>query len=75
MRYVDILRDPIGTVRSIYQHFGLAFSPPAEDRMRRFLARHPKDKHGQHRYTLAEFGLDADEEAARYRPYRERFGL
>ena len=43
--------------------------------MRRFLAGHPKDKHGQHRYTLAEFGLDADEEAARYRPYRERFGL
>jgi hypothetical protein len=43
--------------------------------MRRFLARHPKDKHGRHQYTLAEFGLDADEEAVRYRSYRERFGL
>jgi hypothetical protein len=75
VRYLDLLRDPIGTVRSIYDHFGLRFTRPAEERMRRFLARHPKDKHGRHQYTLAEFGLDPDEEAVRYRSYRERFGL
>ena len=43
--------------------------------MRRFLARHPKDKHGRHRYTLDQFGLDRDQEAARYRAYCERFAL
>jgi Sulfotransferase family len=75
VRYVDLVRDPIGTVRSIYDHYGIRFTPAAEERMRRFLARHPKDKHGRHSYTLAEFGLAADEEAARYRTYRERFGL
>jgi len=75
VRYVDLVRDPIGTVRSIYDHYGIRFTPGAEERMRRFLARHPKDKHGRHSYTLAEFGLNADEEAARYRTYRERFGL
>jgi Sulfotransferase family len=75
VRYVDLVRDPIGTVRSIYDHYGIRFTPAAEERMRRFLARHPKDKHGRHSYTLAEFGLNADEEAARYRTYRERFGL
>jgi hypothetical protein len=75
VRYLDLLQDPIGTVRSIYDHFDLRFTRPAEERMRRFLARHPKDKHGRHQYTLAEFGLDADEEAVRYRSYRERFGL
>jgi hypothetical protein len=46
-----------------------------EARMRRFLAQNPKDKHGQHRYSLAAFGLDPDEERARYRAYRERFDL
>ena len=75
VRYADLLRDPFGTVRRIYRHFDLAFTPTAEERMRRFLAQHPKDKHGRHSYTLAEFGLDRDEEAARYRAYRERFGL
>jgi hypothetical protein len=69
------VRDPLDSVRHIYQHFDLVLSPVAEERMRRFLAQHPKDKHGRHRYTLAEFGLDRDEEAQRYRSYRDRFGL
>lgn len=75
VRYEELVRDPIATVRRIYAHYGLAFSPMTEQRMRRFLAAHPKDKHGRHRYTLAEFGLDRDEEAARYRAYRDRFDL
>ena len=41
----------------------------------RFLADSPKDKHGAHVYSLSQFGLDADEERARYRDYRERFLL
>jgi len=30
--------------------------------MRRFLADHPKNKYGEHRYTLEQFRLDPDEE-------------
>ena len=75
VRYADLVRDPLGTVRRIYRHFDLVLTPAAEERMRRFLAQHPKDKHGRHSYTLAEFGLDPDEESARYRSYCERFGL
>jgi len=75
VRYDELVRDPIGVVRRIYAHYGLLFSPVAEERMRRFLARHPKDKHGRHRYTLEEFGMTRDEEAARYRSYCERFGF
>ncbi len=69
------MRDPIGTVRGIYVHFDLPFTPAAEEAMRRYMAENPKDKHGRHEYTLAEFGLDVDQERARYRPYCERFGL
>ena len=75
VRYDELVRDPIDVVRRIYAHYSLLFSPAAEERMRRFLARHPKDKHGRHSYTLAGFGLDRDREAARYHAYRERFGL
>lgn len=75
VRYDELLRAPIDVVRRIYAHYGLPFSPTAEERMSRFLARHPKDKHGRHRYTLDQFGLDRDHEAARYRAYCERFAL
>ena len=75
VRYTDLVRDPLGTVRLIYHHFDLVLTPAAKERMRRYLAQHPKDKHGRHSYTLAEFGLDPDEESARYRSYCQRFGL
>jgi hypothetical protein len=73
--YADLVRDPIGTVRRVYRHFGLPVTEAFETRMRRFLTENPKDKHGQHQYTLDQFGLDRDEERERYRAYRERFGL
>jgi hypothetical protein len=73
--YADLVRDPLGVVRRVYAHFDLPFTAAAEDRMRRFLSENPKDKHGRHEYTLAQFGLDRDQESERYRWYRERFGL
>ena len=73
--YGDLVRDPLGTVRRIYQHFGRRLTPVAEERMRTFLAANPKDKHGQHRYALAQFGLDHDRVRELYRSYCERFRL
>jgi len=75
VRYRDLVRDPIGTVYRVYAHFDIPFTTMAETRMRRYLADSPKDKHGAHVYSLAQFGLDADEERERYRDYRERFLL
>ena len=48
--------------------------PTAERAMRAFLAANPKDKHGAHRYSLEQFGLDADEQDRRFAAYRARFG-
>jgi len=73
--YAELLRDPIGVVDRIYRSFGLDLTPEIEARMRAFLAANPKDKSGRHRYTLAEFGLDAPTESARYGDYARRFGL
>jgi hypothetical protein len=75
VQYTNLVRDPIGTVRRLYRHFGGSLTPAAESRMRAFLAESPKDKHGTHHYSLAQFGFDADEERQRYRAYRERFGF
>jgi hypothetical protein len=43
--------------------------------VRDYLAENPRDKHGTHRYTLEDFGLDRDEVDAAFAPYRERFGV
>ena len=75
VRYRDLVKDPIATVRRIYTHFDMPFTTNAEERMRRYLAETPKDKHGAHVYSLSKFGLDVDEEYERYRHYRERFLL
>jgi hypothetical protein len=41
--------------------------------MRRFLASNSKDKHGEHRYSLVQFGLDPAVERERYRFYTQRY--
>jgi Sulfotransferase family len=71
--YTDLVREPISTVRRIYAHFGLRFTDELETRMRRFLAEHPKDEYGVHRYSPAQFGLDPDAVATAFRAYLSRF--
>ena len=71
--YTQLMSDPLAVVRRIYRHFDLALTSEAERRMRDYLAANPKDRHGPHVYSLAQFGLDADVERARYRPYWDRW--
>ena len=75
VRYTDTIRDPVGTIRRVYDRFGLAFTPAVEQGVQRYLAANPRDKHGTHTYTLEEFGLDRDEVDAAFAGYRERFGV
>lgn len=75
MHFRDFIRDEIGMVRRIYDHFDFELTAEAEGRMRRFLAANPKDKHGAHRYSLADAGLDPATERARYREYQARYAI
>jgi hypothetical protein len=71
--YTQLMADPLAVVRRIYRHFDLELSPEAEERMRTYLATHPKDHVGPHVYSLAQFGLDPDVERERYRAYWDRW--
>jgi hypothetical protein len=70
--YADLLRDPMAVIRRIYDGFGLDMSPDVTAAMAGYLATHRQHAGGVHRYSLAQFGLDPDEEAARFAPYREQ---
>lgn len=71
--YTQLLDEPLAVVRRIYRRFDLPLSDDVVGRMERYVATHPKDQHGAHRYTLAQFGLDADVERRRYRDYWDRW--
>jgi hypothetical protein len=75
VQFDDLLADTFGTIRKIYDQFGLEYTAEAESRMRRFLAENPSDKHGKHTYRFADTGLDVDEERRKVQRYQEYFGV
>jgi hypothetical protein len=73
--FESIESDPIGTVERVYDFLGWPLTGAARAAMQAFLAANPKNKHGVHRYTLEQFGLRREAEAARFRNYCERFQI
>jgi hypothetical protein len=66
--YADFTADPVSTVESVYAHFGLPYSGAAADAIRVLHAAADRDgARPAHRYSLADFGLTAEE-------VNERFG-
>lgn len=61
----------IATIRRLYTHFDSTLSSEAEQRMIRFLADNPADKHGVHRYRLADAGIDVATERPRFAAYQK----
>ncbi|MEJ2643913.1 MAG: sulfotransferase [Gammaproteobacteria bacterium] len=75
VHYLDLVRDPMAMIHRIYDHFGMSLSSQARQSMEAFLARNPKGRHGNHRYSLHQFGLDPDEQRRQYREYLDYFGV
>ncbi|VFM96818.1 MAG: Phosphopantetheine attachment site, partial [Candidatus Kentron sp. G] len=61
VHYKELVADPIGTARRIYDYHGYEYSGRFEANMKGWLAENPQHKHGVHRYTLEEYGLDEGE--------------
>jgi hypothetical protein len=75
VHYADLVRDPIGELRRVHAFCELDWDAASAARAQRWIAENPQHKYGTHRYGLADFGLDAEELTARFKPYRERFGV
>jgi hypothetical protein len=71
----DFLADPMAVVHEIYERLDIELTAEAERSMRRFLADHPQEKYGGHRYSFADTGLDAGVLRERMRPYQEFFDV
>jgi hypothetical protein len=75
VHYMDLVRDPMSTVRYIYNRFGLSISVNAEEKMSTFLKAERNKKRRKHVYRLADFGLDPGQESPRFAAYCERFDI
>jgi sulfotransferase family protein len=73
--YDDLVRDPVGTVASIYGAFGDEVDPGTHDAMTAYASAHPKGSLGAHRYTLAEYGLNNGEIHERFSGYIDRYDV
>jgi len=73
--YTDLVADPVAAVERVYGHFDLPLPDGFQEKVRESVNRNPKNRFGQHRYDLHDFGLDLQEEEKRYATYRERFRL
>ena len=73
--YAALLHDPLGTIGSIYAHFGYPFSTEAQAAMSSWLRDNPQHKHGAHRYNLEDFGLDKDTVSQTFKEYIQEFQI
>jgi hypothetical protein len=78
IRYVDFVRDPIGTLRDYYEFCGRPLTAAAESAMRDYLANNRGDRYGKFTYStslLTDIGEDLDALHEEFRPFRERFDV
>jgi len=73
--YEEIERTPLETICRIYDFLGWRLNDRTKHAMKAFLASNPKNKHGVHRYSLGQYGLDPMKERKRFSAYCERFSI
>ena len=73
--YEQLVADPVGTVKGVYDHFGLAWSDVYEQRLHAHVRENPREKYGRHRYASDNFGQTDAAIAKRFVIYSERFGF
>lgn len=73
--YADITADWQGAMQGVYDYLGMPFTDTARQGMQAWLDSNAQHKHGAHKYTLAQFGLDQQQVDEALLFYRERFGI
>lgn len=75
MYFPDFIADQFTEVEKIYDALDLPMTAEGADAMRFFIDDNPPGKHGIHRYSPEEFGVDPATVRAEFRTYIEHFGL
>jgi hypothetical protein len=75
VHYLDLIKDPVGTVAALYRHFGESLQPTAAARIGQLVEAKPNGGYRAHGSRLEDYGLDAALERERYTRYMAHFGI
>jgi hypothetical protein len=75
VQFEEVVADPVAVLGRAYERFDIPWSADIEGRMRTFLAENPREKHGVHRYEMADFGLDLGQIRARFEGYCKAYDI
>ena len=73
--YHDVMADPLRAVERIYEWAGMTLSPAHAAAIGDWLANNQQTKHGVHKHSPEEFGLEAEAVNRRFKTYVDRFGF
>jgi hypothetical protein len=75
MYYSEMMRDPMGVMRRIYDWAEDDFTVDTEDRMRTWLSDHPQTRFGLNNYSLDQYGLSLAELEPVFAEYLTEFDI
>jgi hypothetical protein len=75
MYYHEMMRDPMGVMRRIYEWADEPLTAETEARMRNWLAEHPQDLFAQNTYSLDQYGLSVEQLRPVFAEYLDTFDI
>lgn len=73
IKYKDLVQDPISIVKQIYNYFDYDYSEQMEKNLQQYIRENQQHKHGFHRYSLEQFGLNTDQVNEKFQDYCQYF--
>jgi len=73
--YHDVMADHVGAVEWIYDRIGKTMTGRHADAIRAWQADHHQTKHGAHKHSPEQFGMNGDQINEMFRAYTDRFGF
>jgi hypothetical protein len=73
VRYEDVRSNVMPVIKKIYARAGWQLTPAIEQTMREWENKNEQGKHGQHRYSLEESGLNVEMIESAFAGYNKRF--
>jgi len=73
--FVDLMADPVASLRGIYERLELEWPAEHGEAVTGYLRDKPKDKHGTHAYSLEDVGLDPESVRKSFANYVSHYGI
>ena len=73
LAFRDLVADPVAVVRQVYGRADMDFNAVTEGAVRQWWRDNPADKHGAHRYELADYGLTRAQVETVYADYIDTY--